>query len=404
MKIAILAPSHKSFISCFLPDVKLIDLPEGYNGAPFVGILISELLALGHEVIAVTTSAAIDNDYAVKEFKYDKFKWIVVPSRKHSFRFNSGKLGRVLDFYSLERKLMADCVINNQPDFIHAHWSYEFAGAALNIKLPCLVTVHDNAFQVAKYFKNTYRLFRLVMSEWILRKVRFSSTVSPYMLSYVQSRCKTVKIIPNPVVIYSTVTEMMEKIKGRATTINAPKIVMIMNGWDNLKNGKVGLEAFALVKKVLPEASLHLYGNGMEIEGLASQDCKTIDTNGIFFHGLVAHKVLLSEISSANVLLHTSLEESFGVVLIEAMSQGIPAIGGEKSGAVPWVINNPDLLVDVHNPEAIKEKIIKLFNSREFYEKTALKCYNNTLSRFSAEVVVQNYESYYNEILKEWYS
>jgi len=100
--------------------------------------------------------------------------------------------------------------------------------------------------------------------------------------------------------------------------------------------------------------------------------------------------------------LHTSLEESFGVVLIEAMSQGIPAIGGEKSGAVPWVIDNSDLLVDVSNPLAIKNKIIQLFDNQETYKEIALKCYNNTLSRFSAEVIVKLYLKYYNDILKEW--
>jgi glycosyltransferase involved in cell wall biosynthesis len=402
MKIAILAPSHKSFISHLLPNIDADDLPEGYNGAPFIGILIKELLSLGHEVVAITTTVAIDNDYTVKEFFADRFKWIVVPARKHSIRYNSGKLGRIVDFYALERKLMGKVVIDNHPDFIHAHWSYEFAGAAISTKLPCLVTVHDNAFQVAKYFKNAYRLGRLLMSEWLLRKVRFASTVSPYMVSYVQARCKTVRVIPNPVLIYSSVTEVMAKIEKRATGINAPKIVMILNGWDKRKNGKVGLEAFELIKTVLPESSLHLYGNGTEIGGLAYQDCKKIATKGVFFHGSVTHNVLLSEISSANVLMHTSLEESFGVVLIEAMSQGIPAIGGEKSGAVPWVIDNPDLVVDVRNPLVIKEKMIQLFENQESYEKTAIKCYNNTLSRFSAKVVVQNYVSYYNEILKKW--
>jgi len=402
MKIAILAPSHKSFITQFLPDIDLDILPEGYNGAPFIGILIKELLALGLEVIAITTTVAIDNNYKIREFSVGNFKWIVVPARKHSIRFNNGKLGRIVDFYTFERKLMAKVVLDNQPDFIHAHWSYEFAGAALMSKLPCLITVHDNAFQVAKYFKNAYRLGRLFMSEWLLRKVRFASTVSPYMLSYVQTRCKTVKVIPNPVSVFLSKIDVTHLIKNRLATFDSPKIIMITNGWDKLKNGKVGLLAFALIKAEFPEASLHLYGNGTEVGGLAYQDCKKIEKNGIFFHGSVTHNALLKAISDAHVLLHTSLEESFGVVLIEAMSQGIPAIGGEKSGAVPWVIDNSDLLVDVSNPLAIKNKIIQLFDNQETYKEIALKCYNNTLSRFSAEVIVKLYLKYYNDILKEW--
>lgn len=402
MKIAILAPSHKSFISQFLTDLDIDDLPDGYNGAPFIGILIAELLELGHEVIAITTSVSIDNDYTVKEFLSDRFKWIVVPARKHSFRFNAGKLGRIVDLYTLERKLIEESIIKHQPDFIHAHWSYEFAGAAINTKLPCLVTVHDNAFQVLKYFKNSYRLGRLIMSELILRKVRFASTISPYMISYVSSRSSIVNVIPNPVFIRFNTAQIKEIIKKRLITSNAPKLVMIMNGWSVLKNGKVGLQAFDLIKKELPNTTLHLYGYGTEKGGLAYNDCETISTDGVFFHGPVSHNILLNEINDAHVLMHTALEESFGVVLIEAMSQGIPAIGGVKSGAVPWVIDNSELLVDVSKPLAIKKIVVNLLINQDIYQETALKCYYNTINRFSAKTVVREYVCYYNDILKKW--
>jgi glycosyltransferase involved in cell wall biosynthesis len=179
-------------------------------------------------------------------------------------------------------------------------------------------------------------------------------------------------------------------------------IMMIMNGWDKLKNGKAGLLAFELLKVEFPEATLHLYGSDTERGGLANKDCETISTNGIYFHGTISHDVLMKEISSSHVLIHPAFEESFGVVLIETMSQGIPSIGGEKSGAVPWVIDNTELLVDISKPLAIKEKLIKHIENQIFYEEKALKCYNNTLRRFSDKGDVKSYESYYNEILIKW--
>lgn len=398
MKIALLAPSHKSFISGFLPNVSIAELPEGYNGAPFIGILITELLALGHSVIAITTSTAIINNYQIKEFSNGNFKWIVVPARKHTLNFNAKKLGKILDFYALEQKAMKLAILENHPDFVHAHWSYEFAGAAIKSKLPSLITVHDNAFQVAKYFKNAYRLGRLLMSELILRKIKYASTVSPYMLPYVKARCHTVRVISNPVNVILNETEVLATIQKRLTS-QYFKIVMIMNGWDKRKNGKVGVEAFDLIKKEFPLASLHLYGNATESAGIAYKDCENVATKDVFFHGSLPHPKLLSEISNAHVLLHTALEESFGVVLIEAMSQGIPAIGGIHSGAVPWVIDDATLLVDVTRPLAIKNKIIELLINKTLYKNTALKCYNNTVSRFSAKAVVSNYVNYYNDIL-----
>ncbi len=398
MKIALLAPSHKSFISGFLPYVSIAELPEGYNAAPFIGILITELLALGHSVIAITTSTAINNNYQIKEFSNGNFKWIVVPTRKHTINFNGKKLGKILDFYAFEQKAMKLAILQNHPDFVHAHWSYEYAGAAIKSKLPNLITVHDNAILVAKYFKNAYRFGRLLMSELILRKVKYASTVSPYMLQYVKARCHTVRVISNPVNIKLNKTEVLAAIQKKLTTQDF-KIVMIMNGWDKRKNGKVGVEAFNLIKKELPNATLHIYGSETEKGGKAYKDCGKLDTKGVFFNGTVTHSVLLSELSQAHILMHTSLEESFGVVLIEAMGLGIPAIGGLNSGAVPWVINNPDLLVDINNPLTIKEKIVFLLNNKNIYQDTALKCYNNSVLRFSAKAVVSNYVNYYNDIL-----
>ena len=44
MHIVILAPSDRSFITKFLPAYDLNKLPIGYQGAPFIGNIISELL------------------------------------------------------------------------------------------------------------------------------------------------------------------------------------------------------------------------------------------------------------------------------------------------------------------------------------------------------------------------
>jgi hypothetical protein len=196
MHIVILAPSDRSFIIKFFPDLDEEKLPVGYSGAPFIGTVISELLEKSHQVTAITTSVAINNDYEVKRFTRGNFSWIVVPARPRSFRRNGKKRGRMLDFFAYEVKQMSKEVQAIQPDFIHAHWSYEFAGAALKSVFPSLVTVHDNAFKVLIYFRNAYRFGRMLMGELNLKKVRFASSVSPYMETYVKRNIKELRIIP----------------------------------------------------------------------------------------------------------------------------------------------------------------------------------------------------------------
>ena len=402
MHVAILAPSHRSFISKFIRNYNIDDLPEGQATAPIIGIIISGLLEHNHKVTAITTSRSIGINDTVKSFSCGNFTWIVVPLRHHSFRFNGKRTGYMLDFFSVEQNSMLNCIKDIKPDVIHAHWSYEYAGVAIKSNLPCLVTIHDNAIQILLYFKNLYRLGRLLMSEYNLRLVKYASTVSPYMKDYSEKRCGTVRIIPNPVDINLLISDIEIITLFKSKSLIIPKLIMINNGWDSRKNGLNALIAFKQVLKHFPDATLDIYGSNSETGGLAYQDGTKLNIRNVNYHGSISHEQLLSAIDKSHLLIHPSLEESFGVVLIEAMSRGVPVIGGIKSGAVPWVIDNKELLIDVRMPDQIANKIIDLLSAPNIYRQLAIQSYKNVLYRFSSKIVVEKYLRYYNDIIKYW--
>jgi glycosyltransferase involved in cell wall biosynthesis len=399
MHIAILAPTHRSFISKFLPQTNLQDLPEGFNGAPWIGPIIEQILNEGHIVSVISTTFVIDGNYAISTFNFENFNWIVIPMRIHSFRNNGKKLGRIVDFFLLEQNKMIEALKIVNPDLVHGFWSYEFAGAAIKSGFPYLVTVQDNAFKILQYFKNLYRFFRLLMSEKYLRKVKYASVPAPYMFNYVKSRCVNVKIIPNPVSIQLKEDEINHLIELKIKTLFSPKLIMIFNGWDERKNGKNALKAFSLLLKRIPNAQLNLFGTGTEMFGNAYIQARSINIKNINFNGMVQHDFIIENIKDSHILLHPSLEESFGVVLIEAMSFGVPTIGGDNSGAVPWVVNDENLLVDVKNPVEMANKMFELLTKVDLYRNSAISGYLNVSGRFSSSVITNSYLDYYNEIL-----
>ena len=399
MHIAILAPSHKSFIINFLQNHNVEDLPDGYFGAPFIGSIILELLKKGHQVTAITTSTSVKGVYSTQNYCNGRFSWIVIASRPRSFRFNGLMFGRMIDFYSIEQKKIVDSLLIIKPDIIHAHWSYEFAGAAIKSGVPFLVTVHDNAFVVLRYFKNVYRFFRLLMSEKYLKKIKYASTPSPYIFKYVRKRCDIVKIIPNPVPVLLKQTEVFYLVESKIKSLEFPVISMIFNGWNNLKNGKNALKGFEILLKRIPNAKLNLFGSGTEIYGEAYNDAMKMNIENVIFNGVCSHSFIMDELTKSHLLLHSSLEESFGVILIEAMSLGVPTIGGKNSGAVPWVIKNENLLVDVNNPLEIENKMFEILTDKEFYKNAAVFGFSNVVNRFSSKTVVDKYLTYYDEIL-----
>lgn len=400
MHIAIVSPSDKSYISSFLPNTDIEKLPNGYNGAIFIGTIIKGLLKQNHKVTAITTTVAINNDYQIKKFTHHNFTWIVVPSRPHSIRMNGKKLGRIVDFFNLEVKEMSTILKKIRPDIVHAHWSYEFASAAIKSGHPHLITVHDNAFKVLRFIKTPYRLGRLIMSEIILRKAKFLSTVSPYILPYVAKRCTNSIVIPNPAPLKYTKEQVSVLIDKRIKTLDNPKIIMINNGWNSLKNGKIGLIAFNQLREQFPLAELHLFGDGSEIGGLAEKEANSLNISNIKYCGVVPNQEILIALKTSHLFIHPALEESFGVVLIEAMSVGVPAIGGLNSGAVPWVIDSKDLLIDVSYPIQLKNKMKELISDKQMYKTISRQCFKNVISRFSSLSVSNAYISYYKEIIK----
>lgn len=399
MKIAILAPSDKSFIKEFLPNQDFEKLPFGYSGAPFIGTLIRELLLLNHSVIVVTTSTAVDNDYETQKFSHKNFTWIVVPSRPSSIRMNGKKIGRILDFFALEQKNMLKSVVGLSPDIVHAHWSYEFAGVAIESGFPFLVTIHDNPYVILKYFKNIYRFGRLIMAEKNLKKVIYATTVSPYMLEYANKRCREVQVIPNPIQIKLTLDQIESNAQIKSRSLYSPKIIMINNGWDKRKNGKKALMAFKILQKQIPDATLHLYGGGSELNGMAFKEAKELNIKNIFFNGTVSHEKLIAALKETHLLLHPALEESFGVVLIEAMSMGVPVIGGKNSGAVPWVVNETKSLVDVTSADSIADKLFEIISDATLYKTKSIEGFHNVVNRFSSSIVTKEYLNYYEHIL-----
>ena len=150
MKILILAPSDRSYVSNFLPNYSLDDLPIGYQGASFIGALIEEFLKRDLHVTAVTTSLALESDYKIKKFTHQNFEWIVVPCRPKIFGFNQNKIGRIINLFHFEINAIFNEIKAINYDFC-THWSCEFAAAALKLDKKALITVHDNPYEIIKF-------------------------------------------------------------------------------------------------------------------------------------------------------------------------------------------------------------------------------------------------------------
>lgn len=359
MHIGIVGPIYTSDIA-HLIEGDVSALPVGYHGAPLLATLIGELLQRGHHVSAFTLSHDISlNRLGPIVARGRNFAMSYSPMRRRAWWFNGLRPGRILDLYAFEREHMQKAIVQSAPDVVHAHWTYEFALAALQTGLPHVVTCHDSPYKVAKFYskaklsQSLYRWLRVFMAHKVFRQARCLTAVSSYMQDEVKGMTpEPIVLVPNPVDGFALALGRERK----APT--APSIAMVCNGWLRLKNPQPAIQAFARFRKYHPEAELHMYGIDFGAGEKAEVWCVARKVQaGMSFHGAIPHKQLLEALSNSDMLLHSSLEESFGLSIAEAMAMGLPVVAGESSGAVPWVVGEGGALCDVRQEQEIYQAI-----------------------------------------------
>jgi len=180
-------------------------------------------------------------------------------------------------------------------------------------------------------------------------------------------------------------------------------VASVLTGWKGLKNGPAALKAFEILRRSVPDARLLLFGHDYAPGGPAETWARQNDlTAGVEFAGPAPNRDLLRRLAQeADVLLHPSLEESFGMAIAEAMALGLPVVGGKHSGAVPALLEygRAGELVDVRSPSEIANALALLAADSDRRQKLGARAFESALQRFSGDVVFKQYEEIYQKIL-----
>jgi glycosyltransferase involved in cell wall biosynthesis len=207
---------------------------------------------------------------------------------------------------------------------------------------------------------------------------------------------KEVPVIPNPV------EDSFLRANEKHFNPASPIIVSMSNGFGGLKNHESLIRAFALVRRRIHDCQLHLVGYDFEPDGIARQwAMKNNLDEGIVYLGELKRPQILSVLDSAALMVHPSLEESFGNVLIEAMARRIPVVAGKDSGAVPWVLaeGKAGLLCDVLIPEQIASAAIRLLLNFDLWKQFSQVGYDHVVNNFGTSAVCELCEAEYMKIL-----
>ncbi len=186
----------------------------------------------------------------------------------------------------------------------------------------------------------------------------------------------------NPVRV-RTVGEGVEAI-GKDSSKRYDECTILFVGIDfERKGGPTLLKAFSYVKAHLPKARLLIAGP----RGGGVQE-------GVEWLGHITDSGRIRRLfSEATVFAMPSICEPFGLVLIEAMSYGLPVVGS-TADAMPEIIDEgrTGYLISVGDAEALSERLIKLLSSPDLCEKFGTAGRMKVATRFLWPQVVMKIE------------
>lgn len=152
------------------------------------------------------------------------------------------------------------------------------------------------------------------------------------------------------------------------------------------------IEVFKLINDKDKECKLHIIGDGIEKSKIESKIKELNLTNDVILYGYQNKDFIRDKLNDMSLYLMTSYEESFGLVLLEASSYGIPSIAFQSAEGATEIINNDvdGYIIKDRNKEEMANKALELLDNKK------------KLATFGHEARVKCEDYSYNSVKEKW--
>jgi glycosyltransferase involved in cell wall biosynthesis len=159
------------------------------------------------------------------------------------------------------------------------------------------------------------------------------------------------------------------------------------------------LKAWSLVEKKHPDWSLAIYGMGDRKPFEDQMHTLGLDENRIQLNGPVDD--VSREYLNSSIFALTSRFEGFGLVIIEAMSCGVPVVAFScKMGPDEIITNGEDgYLVSVGDVNGLANKLCSLIENQELRNQFGKAAYENS-QRYSIVEVANQWKCLFDDLVK----
>lgn len=285
--------------------------------------------------------------------------------------------------------------VNGVPEIIHAHnFLYADLASILNDKfrIPYVVTEHSSRYTMNIALED--KLKSEVKNAFLKssKNIFVSNYLKNSFYDYFEIKSDFKSIIIHNLLSRDFEANKVLKINdtNSFTFINVASLIPV-------KNQISIINAFYSVFKNNPNVYLKIVGAGILMDNLKKYVLELgLDTQ-IVFTGQLETKNVIEEMLKSNCFILSSVKETFGVVVIEAMALGLPILTSNCGGTEEIVSDSfLGIVYDQYDQHDLQTKMLFMYEKRKDFKSDDI--INYTHSQFGSSHVAQKIISVYMQI------
>jgi len=289
-------------------------------------------------------------------------------------------------------------------DIIHVNFAslapFLYFKKLLHHDVSCVETVHG----VPQPWLEPSLKFKIGYSSesFFLRKMNQHMDAFVSVSQFVKKELKRIYGIDS-IVIYNGIDlreiRHLDRVKCKEMLGFSPngKVILFIGKMHPYKDPLTLVRAFPLILQEVKDVYLLMIGKG-ELLKKVKKNIKTL--------GLVKKVLIFEEVSkeflevcynAADIFVLSSVNEAFGIVLLEAMAHGLPVVAS-NSGACPEVVGNAGLFFSQGDYFDLADKVLRLLTDEKLTRRLG-EVGMQRVKTFSIEKMAENYFRLYMRLL-----
>lgn len=165
------------------------------------------------------------------------------------------------------------------------------------------------------------------------------------------------------------------------------------------KNISFIIDAFCSLHNKRPATKLLIVGDGPDRDDLATYAANSACRDHIIFLGFQTQSTLFALYQKAKVFVFSSLTETQGMVVLEALTMGLPVVALAGTGTEDLLAGDMGGFMVAPHPELFTQKILELVTSDKLWEQKHLEALQRA-TEFSIEKMAERMLVLYTTLTK----